>query len=402
MQHAADSKNNALNPTVKKLGAVSFFADVSSEMLYPITPIFLTAVLGASVASVGLIEGVAEGVASLLKTYSGAWSDRIQKRKTFIWIGYLFAAVAKPLIGLASTWPEVMFARSFDRLGKGIRSSPRDALLADAVDPRHRGQAFGWHRAMDTMGAAVGPLAAIAYLHFAPEPSRLKWIYFLALIPGLLAVLIVFAVREPARSKTSVAPPARFSLAGLPRAFKQYFFTWTAFSLVNSSDVFLLLQAKRVGLSLVYVIALYVFYNLFYSLASPRLGRLSDDFGRKPVLVAGLGLFAAVYGLFGFADAAWQLWILFGAYGIYMAATDGVGKALAIDLVPPNQKATGLGVLGAATGVATIFASAVAGQLWDRIGPASTFLFGAIGAVAAMLALAMIPMRRPPSDASAS
>ena len=392
--------SKALTPNVIKLGLVSFFADISSEMLYPITPIFLSMVLGASAFDIGLIEGLAEGVASLLKTYSGRWSDRLQSRKAFVWIGYLCAALAKPLVGGATSWTQVLFARSFDRFGKGLRSAPRDALLSESVAPQFRGAAFGWHRAMDTLGAAVGPLIAVAYLHFHSGEDRLRSLYYIALIPGLLAALVVFAVRE---NKTVTAtfrplpPPLLESLRAVShqsKEFKRYLLGWGLFSLTNSSDVFLLLKAQKAGISLTHTIFMYAFYNLLYALLSPYLGSLSDKFGRKWLLVSGLGVFAFVYVLFGFATEPWQFWCLFGIYGSYMAATDGVGKAFAVDLVPKELKATGLGFLGTVTGLATIVASSVAGLLWDKLGNQWTFLYGTLGAVLAMVILAGLPSGR--------
>ncbi len=387
----------ALTPNVVRLGLVSFFADISSEMLYPITPIFLTLVLGASAFDIGLIEGFAEGVASLLKTYSGRWSDRLQKRRTFVWVGYLCAALAKPLVGAAASWPQVLFARSFDRFGKGIRSSPRDALLAESVAPEFRGAAFGWHRMMDTAGAAIGPLLAILFLHYHSDTSGLRGLYYWALIPGLISVLIVFAVRER-KPETATAPIASkrsddqtiLNFRNVSAEFKKFLFGWGVFSLANSSDVFLLLKAQQNGISLTLTIFMYALYNLIYSLLSPYLGHLSDRFGRKWVLISGLGVFMFVYLLFGFANQPWQFWSLFAIYGAYMAATDGVGKALAIDLVPKDQKATGVGLLGTVTGLATIFASASAGLIWDKLGSQWTFIYGAIGALIAISILATL------------
>ncbi len=379
----------ALNPTVVKLGLVSLFADVSSEMLYPITPIFLTMVLGASVFDVGLIEGFAEGTASLMKTYSGRWSDRIQNRRTFVWVGYLFAGLAKPLIGLASSWPMVLFARSFDRFGKGLRSSPRDALLADATADDVRGAAFGWHRAMDTLGAAIGPLLALAFLHFYQKPEQMRDLYYWAVVPGLLSVLLVFLVKEKKAKPKEIKPFEPFRLSLFSSAFKSYLFAWGLFSLANSSDVFLLLKAQKSGLSLSTTIILYASYNLIYAFASPYLGGLSDRIGRKKVLIAGLVVFAFVYSLFGFATELWQFAGLFLVYGLYMAATDGVGKAFAVDLVPKHLKATGVGMLGTVSGLATICASSVAGFMWDAWGAESAFLFGAAGALLAAAIMAI-------------
>jgi MFS family permease len=372
-----------LNPTVVKLGLVSFFADISSEMLYPITPIFLTTVLGVSMTSVGFIEGFAEAIASLLKTYSGAWSDRLAKRKPFVAVGYLLSAVGKPFIGISTSWVHVLLARGLDRTGKGLRSAPRDALLAEAVSEKLRGAAFGWHRGMDTLGAAIGPLFAIFYL--SVEGQNLRDIYFWALIPGLLAVGIALLVAEkrtePAKKKID-----RFHFLdwrSFSKPFKTYLLSWTLFSLTNSSDIFLLMKAKSAGLSLTEIILLYCGYNLVYSLLSPYLGALSDRLGRRSLLISGLLVFAAVYLGFAMAEVSWHFWGLFGVYGVYMAATDGAGKAFAVDLVEPHRKATGLGALGTVTGVSTVIASTIAGSLWDHWGPSYTFVFGALGAVGA-------------------
>ncbi len=392
-ESAPGGLKKALTPTVVRLGIVSFFADVSSEMLYPITPIFLTVVLGTSIFNVGLIEGVAEGIASLLKTYSGRWSDRIRARKTFVWIGYLFAALAKPITGAASSWLQVLFARSFDRFGKGIRSAPRDALLAEAVDPEFRGAAFGWHRMMDTLGAAVGPLFAILFLRYHSKPAELRWLYFLAAIPGLLSVLVVFSIREKSAELPLAKSLSSFEFSSLSRNFKTYLLAWGIFSLANSSDVFLILKAESSGISMTETILMYAFYNLLYSVSSPYLGHLSDKFGRKWVLISGLLVFSFVYFLFGFATERWQFWCLFGIYGTYMAATDGVGKALAIDLVPKDLKASGIGLLGTVTGFATIIASSMAGLLWDKVGSQWTFIYGAFGALIAICILLLLPAK---------
>lgn len=382
----APQEKSALNPTVVKLGLVSFFADVASEMLYPITPIFLTTVLGASMASVGLIEGIAEAIASLMKTYSGSWSDRISKRKPFIVVGYLLGAISKPLIGVSTNWTGVLFARSVDRTGKGLRSAPRDAMIADSVAPEKRGAAFGWHRGMDTLGAAVGPLFAILLLSF--HPAELRPLYFWALIPGLLSVLIIFSIREKVvlhETKKWKNPLAAWT--DMSHAFKQYVYVWGVFSLVNSSDVFLLMKAKSAGLSTQTVILLFCAYNVTYSLSSPWLGGLSDRVERKKLLIAGLIVFALVYIGFGFSTEPWHFWFLFLSYGLYMGATEGVGKALAVDFSPKGLSGTALGILGTVTGICTIIASTVAGLLWDKLGIIWPFVFGASGAMLAALLL---------------
>ncbi len=349
-------------------------------MLYPITPIFLSTVLGASMFHIGLIEGLAEALASLLKSSSGIWSDRIRSRRHFVWVGYLLTAVAKPIIGVSTSWLGVLSARALDRTGKGIRSAPRDALLSEAVEPQFIGAAFGWHRAMDTLGAAIGPLIAIYYLKYHTE---LRPIYFWAFIPGLIAVAFVFGVDEKNRKPDAKVIQPKISIFNLSKNFRYYLTTWTIFSLANSSDVFILLKAKSAGLELQTTILLYCFYNLIYAFLSPPLGILSDKISRKWILSGGLVVFALTY--FGFANATtfWDFFVLFGIYGIYMAATDGVSKALAIDLLPKEMKATGLGVLGTFTGLASLVASLAAGSIWDHFGSAASFYYAAIGALIA-------------------
>lgn len=392
------TKESALSPTVKRLGLVSFLADISSEMLYPITPIFLTTVLGASVTSVGFIEGLAEAIASLLKTYSGFWSDRIQRRKPFIWVGYLLAAIAKPITGLSQSWTQVLFARAFDRTGKGLRTAPRDALLAESVPVYLRGAAFGWHRLMDTLGAAVGPLLAILFLRYS---DNLRWIYFLAFIPGVLAVFVALGLKEEKVVRVATYQKNNWaSFFALPKEYKHYLFSWTLFSLANSSDVFLLLRTQQAGVSLTQTILLYCFYNLIYALTSPYLGGLSDRIGRKKVLLFGLLIFMIVYVGFIFASSGLHFWILFGIYGVYMAATDGVGKAFAIDLLDKDKKATAVGYLGTVTGISTLIASTVAGILWDHYGSAATFGYGSLGAALTFITLMSLKIKKEGSLAS--
>lgn len=389
-----ENQEKVLNPTVVKLGLVSLFADISSEMLYPITPIFLTTVLGASMSSVGFIEGFAEAVASLLKTYSGAWSDRISRRTPFVAAGYFLSAIGKPLIGFSSNWTHVLFARGLDRTGKGLRTAPRDALLAEAVSARLRGAAFGWHRAMDTLGAAIGPLFAILYLSI--DGQNLRNIYYWALIPGLIAVVISLLISEKRVEVVRNPEPISFyDVGSFSKQFKTYLASWTLFSLTNSSDVFLLMKAKAEGISLTEIILLYCGYNLAYALFSPYFGGLSDRIGRKMLLICGLAVFAAVYVGFSIATLHWHFWVLFGIYGLFMAATDGAGKAFAVDLIDPSRKATGLGALGTVTGIATVLASTVAGMLWDHYGPFYTFIYGALGALAAAIVLLPIKETRP-------
>lgn len=375
-----------------RLGLVSLFADTSSEMLYPITPIFLTTTLGASMFSVGLIEGLAESIASLLKTYSGAYSDKIRLRRPFIITGYFLAAISKPIIGLASAWPLVLFARGLDRTGKGIRTAPRDALLSDSVPQDAQGEAFGWHRLMDTLGAAIGPLFAILFL--SRNAADLRPLYFWAIIPGMAAVAIAFSVREaPRKIETMRKAPPRWRWRDANFSFKLYLLAWGIFSFSNSSDVFLILKTKGSGITLTTTILMYCFYNLVYALSSPYLGRRSDRMKRRSILITGLLIFTIVYMGFIFANAAWQFWGLFAVYGLYMGCTDGVGKALVVDLVPPEFKGTAIGMLGTVTGFAILGASTIAGLLWERVGSGATFVYGATGALVAIGMLAFLPER---------
>ncbi len=376
-----------LTPNVARLGVVSFLADVSSEMLYPITPIFLTAVLGAPVAAVGLIEGVAEATSSLLKAFAGKLSDMSGRRRPFVFAGYLISAAAKPLIALAAGWGLVLSARVADRFGKGLRTSPRDALLADSIDPSLRGRAFGWHRAMDTLGAVLGPLIALLFIAWLQDD--LRSVFLIAAIPGVLGALTVLFVRERRRPPATAAQTS-IAWRSLPVPFRRYLIAWGAFSIANSSDVFLILKAKEVGFATTTVVLAYAFYNLVYALASPVLGHLSDGIGRRRILSGGLLVFAAVYAGFAMASEAWQVWALFAAYGLYTAATDGVGKALAVDLVPDAIRAGAIGLLATVTGIAALIASSAAGMLWSLVGPWAAFGFGAFGALAGAALLARV------------
>ena len=406
----------ALTPNVLRLGLVSFFADVSSEMLYPLMPLFLTVTLGAPVLVVGLIEGIAEATAALLKTVSGRIADRTGRRLELVFGGYSLSALARPLIALAQSWPIVLVARLLDRTGKGFRSAPRDAILAESTDPALRGSAFGWHRAMDTLGAVVGPLLALWLLGLAG--GDLRTVIALATIPGLIGALLVLTVSDPGRrrwraegaageeaglegSSTGQAGRGRLRWSAVPYRFKLYLSAWLPFVLVNSSDVFLILRAKQLGFSTSAVVGVYTLYNLVYALASVPFGHLSDGLGRRRVLVGGMLTFAAVYAGFSVATQTWQVVVLFAVYGLYIAATDGVGKAFAVDLVPRELTATSLGLLGTLTGVMTLAASAIAGALWDWVGPQAPFVFGAVGALLSALLFAFLPGLRVPTPATA-
>lgn len=386
-----------LSPNVLLLGWVSFFGDVSSEMLYPLIPLYLTTVLGAPVQLVGVIEGLAEATASLIKPWVGHLSDTRGIRRPYLLQGYTLSALAKGLLALAQAWPLALCARVTDRIGKGLRGAPRDALLADSVDSAHLGKALGLHRGMDTLGAVVGPLLALLLLHFSQ--GNLRLVLALTVVPGLIGAAIVLLVREQRR--TQPAKAEREPRPGLPRRFVWFLVVWSVFAITNSSDIFLLLKAQSLGIASLGVVLLYTLYNLTYALASPALGRLSDSVGRERLLIFGLLVFAAVYGGFAAAGRPGQLIALFAAYGLYIAATEGASKAFAIDLVPPGMKATASGWLSMVAGGGALIASVTAGVLWDHIAPWTVFALGAGGALLAAMLLAWTKPRRADSRQAA-
>jgi MFS family permease len=374
----------------------SFFADVSGEMVYPFIPIFLTTVLGAPVSVVGLIEGVAESTASLVKVGSGWVADRWAKRLPLVVVGYGLAAVGKLLLALAGAWPLVLLARFIDRFGKGVRGSPRDALIADSTPKEERGKAFGFHRSMDTAGAVVGPLLAL--LLAALLNDQLRWVFALAVIPGLLSVAVLVFVREPQRDASTLPaskPGLMLSWRGLDRRFQLFLLASLVFALGNSSDVFLILRAQDLGLSTTAIVLAYVLYNFVYMSASLPAGIVSDRLGRRGVFVVGLLIFALVYAGFALVSQPLLLWPLFAVYGSYIALTDGVGKALITDFAPSSQRATALGTYGTLTGLAALVASILAGLLWERVGVAAPFALGAFAALAASGMLLILQPRSP-------
>jgi len=370
---------SGISKNVFVLGLVSFFNDVASEMIYPIVPIFLTSVLGAPVAIVGLIEGIAESTASVLKVVSGWLSDKWQKRKLFVVAGYLFSAISKILLSLAYSWPFVLFARFVDRFGKGTRTSARDALITESSENKVRGKAFGFHRTFDTLGAVVGPLIALLAIHFLDNNFRL--IFFLAFIPAFIGILLLlFFVKEKKKEANSLNT-FHFNWRELNPSFKIFLLISLIFALGNSSDAFLILRAQNMGLSLILVVLAYVFFNFTYAIFSMPTGIISDKIGPKKVLLAGFLLFSAVYLFFGLAHSSLLLWLLFPIYGIYMALTEGVGKAYISNLVPQEKVGTAFGVYQTTIGLCTFFASLIAGLLWTYIDVSTPFIFGSIMAL---------------------
>ena len=370
---------SGISKNVFVLGLVSFFNDVASEMIYPIVPIFLTSVLGAPVAIVGLIEGIAESTASVLKVVSGWLSDKWQKRKPFVVAGYSFSAISKILLSLAYSWPFVLFARFVDRFGKGTRTSARDALITESSENKVRGRAFGFHRTLDTLGAVVGPLIALLAIHFLDNNFRL--IFFLAFIPAFIGILLLlFFVKEKKKEANSLNT-FHFNWRELNPSFKIFLLISLIFALGNSSDAFLILRAQNLGLSLILVVLAYVFFNFTYAIFSMPAGIISDKIGPKKVLLAGFLLFSAVYLFFGLAHSSLLLWLLFPIYGIYMALTEGVGKAYISNLVPQEKVGTAFGVYQTTIGLCTFFASLIAGLLWTYIDVSTPFIFGSIMAL---------------------
>lgn len=378
-----------LAPNVLALGAVSFFTDASSEMIYPLLPLFITTTLGGSAVFVGAIEGTADSVSALLKLASGWLSDRTRRRKPLVVAGYLLASAVRPLVAIAQSVTQVALIRITDRVGRGIRGAPRDALIADSVEPDMRGRAFGFHRAADHAGAVVGPL--IVFVLISQLGIGLRTIFWLAAIPAALAVItLIVAVREvpptprPASSSSAptLEPPAR-----LGGRFFAYLATLLLFTLGNSTDAFLLLRATELGIATALLPVLWAMLHLVKTISSTPGGVLSDRLGRKPVIVAGWMVYAVVYLLFGHASDAWHLWVLFAIYGLYFGLTEGVERALVADLVPVARRGAAFGWYNLAIGLGALPASVIFGAIYDRYGAVTAFTVGAAAALAASVGL---------------
>ena len=365
------------------LGMVSLFTDIASEMLYPVTPIFLTAVLGSSMAVVGIIEGIAEFIAGLLKGYFGNLSDKVGKRSVFIVIGYGLSAIAKPLPGIFQNIPTVLFSRVADRTGKGIRTAPRDALLGSHSNG-NSGAVFGFHRGMDTLGAAIGPAAALVLLYYFPDNFQL--IFLLAFVPSAIAVLFTILVKDkPIESKPGIRKNYSSFWKSAPKSYKKLLVLITIFSLVNSSDVFLILKSRDISDSSTLAIFGYIFYNLVYAAASYPLGGLSDKYGKKKIFSLGLLIFSLVYFGFALVPEIELIWLLFALYGIYAASTEGISKAWISDLIPDEQRGSAMGLLTMLSSFSVMLGSFLTGIFWDQFGSAIPFLLSA--AVSLVIAL---------------
>jgi MFS family permease len=376
----------SLPRSVWLLGAISLLNDAASEMVYPLLPLFLAGTLGAGPRVIGLIEGLSEAVSSLLKLGSGVWSDRIRRAKPFVVWGYGVAGLARTLIAAATGWWFVLLCRLSDRIGKGLRSSPRDALLGRAVRSDQRGLAFGFHRAMDNAGAVVGPLVAAALLGFGLE---LRTVFWCAAIPAVLVLLLVLRLREPEAEILVDAPRFNWHLGEFPAEFRRYLVVLALFMLGNSSNLFLLLRVRELGFRQEQIPLLWALMSLVAALFLTPLSALSDRFGRRRLIIAGWISYAAIYLLLGWNGMpTWGIWILFMAYGLFIAATEGAEKALVADLVPRDQLGTAFGWYHLTLGVTLLPASLVFGALWESISPLTAFAFGAGCALVAALLLA--------------
>jgi MFS family permease len=381
--------------------ATSFLTDISSEMLVWLLPLYLVNVLGAKTAAIGLIEGTAETTASMLKLFSGWLSDVIGRRKWLAVAGYGLSTVAKPFLLVASSWPGILAVRVGDRVGKGIRTAPRDALLADSVDPASRGLAFGVHRAGDTAGAVIGVVIALIATSIGLGSSRVltpvifRWIVLASLIPAAFAVLILALLTRETASTPGRRQLPRLSLAPFDQRFRVFLVVMFLFTLGNSSDAFLVLRAQASGLSVSGILGMVLSYNLVYSVLSGPAGALSDRIGRRTLLISGWLVYALIYLGFARISAGWQAWTLMTLYGLYAALTEGVAKAFVADLVPPPLRGTAYGIFHTAIGLGALPASVLAGVLWEGLGswpgwgPAAPFYFGASLALTATILLAL-------------
>ena len=392
-------KNNRIRQLPRNIWVLtggSFLTDISSEMIVHLIPLFLANILGIRTITIGLIEGVAETTASLLKVFSGRYSDRLGRRKWLTVAGYGLSTIAKPFLILANSWTAVFAVRFTDRVCKGLRTAPRDALVADSIKSEHRGLAFGLHRAGDTAGAAIGLLMALIVVWLAQgrdltlQTATFRTLVWISVIPAVLAVLLLASgIREtPAISKKQKGEKS-LSWRELKSPFKRFLFVVALFTLGNSADAFLVLRAQERGLSVLAVMALLVGFNLIYAIISGPASALSDKIGRRRLLVAGWLLYALLYAGFALAQTGWQIGLLFAVYGVYYGLTEGSAKAFVADLVLPEQRGTAYGFYNAAIGVMALPASLFAGLLWQGVGgwsgfgPSAPFVFGAVLALAA-------------------
>ncbi len=367
--------------TIWIISLVSLFTDFASEMLYPVMPVYLKSI-GYSVLVIGILEGFAEAVAGLGKSYFGKLSDTTGKRLPFVQLGYFLSAVSKPMLAISTQLWWIFSARFIDRAGKGLRTAPRDALLSDEANENNKATVFGFHRMMDTFGAVLGPLTALLFLYF--YPGQYQFLFLLAFIPGIAAVACTYQIKEKTKIVTvKGSVPFHHTFLYLKQAsakYKKLLIGLLLFALFNSSDVFLLLKMKENGLSDASVIGVYIFYNLVFAVFAFPMGKLADQFGMKRIFVAGLLFFAITYFGFAFAQHQFLFWILFLCYGLYAAATEGVAKAWISNLVPISETASAIGLYTGLQSIAALFASSMAGLLWFKFSSQLVFLMAGAAA----------------------
>jgi len=375
-----DSYSSILTRTVLLVSFVSFFTDIASEMLYPVMPVYLQSI-GFSILLIGILEGIAEATAGLSKGYFGNYSDKLGSRVPFVRWGYTLSAISKPLMALFSFPLWVFFVRTLDRLGKGVRTGARDAMLSAESSKENKGKVFGFHRALDTAGAALGPFAALVYLHF--YPNQYKWLFVLAVLPGIIAIALTFLLKDKVQDVEAKKSPGFFSFLKYwkvsAKQYKLLVIGLLIFTLFNSSDAFLLLSIKSKGFSDSYMIGVYIFYNLIYALISFPIGVVADRIGLSRMLILGLLVFAIVYSLMGFAVSSWQFISLFGLYALYAASTEGISKALISNLAETGKTATAIGFYTSFSSICTMLASSLAGVIWYWFGMKTMFIVSGAG-----------------------
>ncbi|WP_018974594.1 MFS transporter [Rudaea cellulosilytica] len=371
--------------TVWLLGLISLVNDSASDMIYPLVPLYLTSVLMAGPKALGLIEGVAEAAASLLKLAAGVLADRSRRTKAWVVAGYTIAGIARPMLAFASSWFGVLVCRFADRIGKGLRSAPRDAMLVHSVAADQRGLAFGLHRAMDNAGAVIGPLAAAALLALG---MPLRHVLLTAIVPAVIVLLLTLTIEEPQIERVPNPPRFSWNMREFPPRFRRYLLVLALFMLGNSSNMFLLLRAKQLGLGDAQVPMIWALVSFVAAALSTPLSGLSDRFDRRKLIVGGWTIYAVLYMAFGLMPAmTWLLWPMFAAYGVFLAATEGAEKALVADMVPKTQAGTAFGWYNLIVGLALLPASLLFGWLWSEASPPAAFAFGSACALAAALLL---------------